>query len=567
MFVAVFAKRLVLCFITLSFLLGVAFAENTTSLEVKVYSSLNLGPISGALVKVYDMNGSVPIDSNYTNSSGALLFQGLQSGRIVRVTADKNGFNSASGMKALTSSTNSITFYMVSQGQNMPDQNVSLTVYVKDANTPVTGAIISVAKTDGGFIQSATSQGSYGSAEFRLPKASYVITASKNGYYINSKTITLTANTAETINLTRLPADQNTNQITASLTVHVKDSNSMNGLTNSTITVTRTDNNAVSTFYTGNNSYATFPGLTITKTYKVFASRSGYNPNSQTLSLTGNTTTTIYLAKSGPGQGELDQNAPDENFSLKVYVYDSYTGAFLVGATATARKAGFSQSASTYSSGGQNYPATFYSIPIGTYYITAAKSGYNPNDQNLIVTSNTETSIDLSMPAVHYLNVTVYSSEGRAVEGAKVGVFRTDYLGDQTKSVAATQTDSLGRANFNNLVDVNYLVVASKTGYSSGQTTTHSDRNVSITITKKEGPGPVDISNLDLGGASGVDFGSSKPELVNINGTQAYQVTGKKSGNLLGFIPVKMDATVLINPKTSKVTNVRLPWWSIFVTS
>lgn len=532
---AVLAK-IALCFFAFSLILGTAFAG--ASLTVNVRNTQDSVPISGALVNVYDSNSGALLGSGYTNAGGIKNFPDLPAGNLLKVTIEKSGYSTSTSAYLPANNLNLRMDVNASSSQSLG----SLMVIVKDPGSlgAIASATVTVANND--YSQSASTDAS-GSALFNLPIGTYTITTAKEGYSASSKTTSVTTSTTETLYPGQIPSqalDQN-----ASLTVFVKDSNSLNPLAGATVTATRADGNYSRTSSTNSSGSAFFGGMPL-GTYNITATRSGYNPNSRSLSLTSDASTTLYLTA-------IPQ---DLNASLGVFVYDASTGAFIAGATVTATKTGFSQSASTYTSGGINYPANFSSIPKGDYLLSASKTGYYTNTKNLSLTANSETTISLTkVPEAHYMSVTVYDDQGATVYGAKVGVLKTN---DPNARSVSKLTDSLGMAVFNELENADYLVSVMKTGYNSNQTTAHSDTNISITITQ------IIMEDVPEVYVSGVDFGNSTPKLVNVNGRKVYQITGIKTGMLFMIIPIKMDVKVLVDPETKKPIQVE-PWWSFLV--
>lgn len=445
----------------------------------------------------------------------------------------------------------------------------SLTVNLNSSQNyaPISGALVKVWDSASSNLLDANYTNSAGSITFfNLPSGNVVrVTAEKSGYINASsliglyssetKTIILAADSNITTYLTRMP-DQNAGS--AALAVNVYGLQSL-PLAGALVSVYDSNTSALlDSNYTNAYGATIFLGLPLGKIVNVTVTKSGYKngTGTQMLSLAWNSLT-VYMIS--------DQNAPDQNVSLKVYVRDSNSAEGIANVTVTATKTdgSFSQSASTHVSNGVYYPANFSSMPKGNYLLSASKAGYYTNTKTMNLTANSETTINLTkVPDTHYLIVTVYDEGGIAVQEAKVGVFRADI--NASKAVSTTTTDSLGRAAFSELADSDYLVVASKTGYTSSKVRAQSDTNISITITKIT-KAIVDASNSGISGVRGMDFGNSTPELVKIDGKEVYQITGETEGKLLGVIPVKVGAVVRVNPETNEVIGVDWPWWRFLV--
>ncbi|GAF98716.1 unnamed protein product, partial [marine sediment metagenome] len=52
---------------------------------------------------------------------------------------------------------------------------------------------------------------------------------------------------------------------------------------------------------------------------------------------------------------------------------------------------------------------------------------------------------------------------------------------------------------------------------------------------------------------------------IKLEDKPVYHVKGRKTGNLLWFIPVILDIDVEVNANTGSIENIARPWWSFLV--
>ena len=323
--------------------------DTPTSGSITVYvKDANTGSaISGATVSGGGYSGT-------TNSYGYKVFSDLSFGSYT-FTASKSGYSSNSGSVSISTSTtsNSVTIYLTP----IPTTG-SITVYVKDAET---GSYISGASISGDASGTTNSSGYKVFSD--LSFGTYSFTVSKSGYYAGSGSATINSSSTSksvTIYLTPIPTS-------GTITVYVKDAS-----TGAAISGASVSGGGVSGS-TNTSGYVSFSGLSF-GSYTFSASKSGYNSNSGSASISTSATTnsvTIYLTKL-PTSG-----------SITVTVRDKDTNAVLSSATVS----GGGYSGTTGSSG----TVSFTTMPFTTYTFTASKSGYDSNTGSATISATSAT--------------------------------------------------------------------------------------------------------------------------------------------------------------------------------
>jgi phosphatidylinositol-3-phosphatase len=193
----------------------------------------------------------------------------------------------------------------------------------------------------------------------------------------------------------------------------------------------------------GNYVLNNVPAGTITVT----ASASGYQPSSQTLSVTSgaNSAANFQLNKASTG-------------NIVGKVTNASTGGAISGVTVST--AGVS--ALTDSNG--NYALS--NLVVGSYSVTATKSGWGMQTKTASVTAGANTTLDFTLAASGEIKGTITDSTGAAVSGATVnfngGVIATN------KTVTSSST---GTYNSGWIPVGTYTVTVSKSGFTSQQVT------------------------------------------------------------------------------------------------
>ena len=297
----------------------------------------------------------------YTNSSGYISFSEMEFGSYT-FSASKSGYYSNSGSTAILSNntSSSITIYLtpIVVAEEEETSYGSITVYVYDSET---GSAISSATISGDASGTTNSSGYKVFSD--LSFGSYSFTASKSGYYAGSGSATISSSSTSksvTIYLTPIPTS-------GTITVYVKDAS-----TGAAISGASVSGGGVSGS-TNTSGYVSFSGLSF-GSYTFSASKSGYNSNSGSASISTSATTnsvTIYLTKL-PTSG-----------SITVTVRDKDTNAVLSGATVS----GGGYSGTTSSSG----TVSFSTMPFATYTFTTSKSGYDSNTGSATISATSAT--------------------------------------------------------------------------------------------------------------------------------------------------------------------------------
>ena len=296
-----------------------------------------------------------------------------------------------------------------------------VTIYVRDASTY---ALLSSAYVSGSGYGGYTN--SYGYVSFDgLELGRHTFTASKSGYYSNSGSVRITESDLSpsiTIYLTPIEEDEEEEEITGSIRVYVRDSETSALISGATVS------GAGSTKTTNSSGYTTFSSLSL-GTYSFTASKTGYESGSDSTTLTSSDTKTltIYLTPEEvlPTAGTITVTVKDA---------DTYT------AISGASVSGSGYSGTTNSSG----KVTFSSIPFGSYTFTASKTGYSPgSDSASVSVSDTTDSItiyldkndaDVGITAKN-VNGTVYRGSTIIVSAEVTGDSNTDFTPSNPLSV------------------------------------------------------------------------------------------------------------------------------------
>ena len=181
-------------------------------------------------------------------------------------------------------------------------------------------------------------------------------------------------------------------------------------------------------------------------TYSVVASKTNFNPQTNTgvVVTSGNNTVSNFTLT--PQPGSISGNVKDD------------AAQNISGATVSTTTGGYT---TTTNSPG-NY--TLSSVAPGTYSVTATKTNYNPQtNTGVVVTSNSNTVSNFTLtrqPGT--ISGTVTASGGGAISGASISTTTGGYT---------ATTNASGAYTLSSVAVGTYSVVASKTGYQTGTNT------------------------------------------------------------------------------------------------
>ena len=284
-----------------------------------------------------------------------------------------------------------------------------------------------------------------GNAYFpKLRKGTYSVTGVLSNYAVQASPNTLDVIAGGSAYTSQLRMDRQTN---IRVTVLDSSNNPISGATVSAtgVTFASTTNSAGQVTSNGMGAIGS------NKTYTVTATRTGYLPNTGTVTLSQYTQGTLTITLSTPPPT-----------TIKVTVLDSSNNP-ISGATVSATGVTF---ASTTNVSGQ---ATSNDMgAIGTnvsFTVTAAKSGYASNTGVVTFSQYTQgtLTIKLSPPPPTTIKVTVTDGKGNPIPGVTVSA-----TGGTTVTFAST-TDANGQATSNDMgaigTNKTYTVTAAKTGW------------------------------------------------------------------------------------------------------
>ena len=329
--------------------------QSSVTLTLYVHDGSTSGPvISGATVAGTDAAGNS--FNKVTNSAGYVTISGTPG--TWSFTASKSGYNTNSWSQSITSTSRKDAYLTASPS------SVTLTLYVHDGST--SGPVISgatVAGTDAGGYSFNKVTNSAGYVTISGTPGTWSFTASKSGYNTKSWSQSVTSTSTKDAYLTASPSP-----VTLTLYVH---EGSTSGPVISGATVAGTDA-AGNSFNKVTNSagYVTISGTP--GTWSFTASKSGYNTNSWSQSITSTSTKDAYLT------------ASPSSVTLTLYVHEGSTsGPVISGATVAGTDAGGNSFNKVTNSAGY---VTISGTP-GTWSFTASKSGYNTKSWSQSITS------------------------------------------------------------------------------------------------------------------------------------------------------------------------------------
>ena len=348
-----------------------AMTPQTGSVTLTINDGTN--PISGATVSA-TVNGVQQITT--TNSLGNVTFINLPTDTYT-FTASKTGYNNNTASVTVTNGTTQTGTLALSA------QNGSAAITVTDGSNAVSGATVSVSVN--GITQTATTNEA-GLATFaNLPIGSYTFIASKTGYISTNGSVTVTNGTTQTGTLA-LSAQYGSAAITVT--------DGTNAVSGATVSVSV--NGITQTATTNEAGLATFSNLPV-GSYTFTASKTGYNSNTASVTVTNGTTQTGTLALSAQyGSVNLafasGSNASTENYTVTITNGTNNYSNTINNTTRT---------------------ATINNIPMGNYTVTVTTpTGYitTVTPQNLTLNSpNASVNVD-TQPTVQIINSSSFFS-------------------------------------------------------------------------------------------------------------------------------------------------------------
>ena len=312
----------------------------------------------------------------------------------------------------------------------------SITGRVTDSSTGAALSATTVSYSGG----SATTDSNGNYTLSNVPAGTYNVTASHSGYNSATSSVTVTAATSSTLNF-QLTATSSAGAITGRVT----DSSTAAALSGATVSYsggsTTTDANGN---YTLSNVAA--------GTYSVTASHSGYNNQTNSVTVASGTTATLnfQLTAGATGPGTIKGTVTNV----------SNPGEAVAGTTVS-----YSGGSTTTDTNG-NYTLT--NVAPGTYSVKASHTGWFAQTKSVTVTSGTTSTLNFALATGGILAGTVINSSGSAIAGAAVNV-----TGGDISTTLNMTTNSSGGYNTSWIPVGTYTVTVSASGFTTqSQTTT-----------------------------------------------------------------------------------------------
>ncbi len=508
-----------------------------TSTNRQLYSKSFGGSISGSTSTI------VSVSYSEYSGSGNYVYESLRYSGDTTGTSTSQSYSQSytANSKPLT-----VTFYChPEEAETTPTVTTgTITVIVRDADTNATisGAYVSGAGKAG-------NTGSNGRLLFKnLAFGTYTFNASKSGYIGGSGRGTISASSPEdtvTIYLTKETVEEDDpTPSSGSVTVYVRDADTYELLSSAYVSGSGYGG------YTNTYGYVSFSGLSF-GTHTFSASKSGYYSNSSSVYISYSNaypSVTIYLTPYSTVE-------EDPTTDMQVRVVDGSTGYAISGATVS----GAGSTKTTNSSG----YAYYYDLDIGTYYMSASKSGYESNGASATLTEGVTKSLTIYLYPEVVLpttgSITVYVKDittGANISSASVS--GGGYSGT---------TNASGYKTFNSVPLGSYTFTASKSGYYSNTgtatiNTTKTSTSVTIYLTPQPTSGTITVtvrdkdSNAVISGAAVSGGGYSRT--TNTNGIAnfadipfgSYTFTASKSG----YDPSSGSATISVSSTSKSIT-------------
>lgn len=338
---------------TANFTLSAAAAGTVSG---KVTSISTGGLIVGATVKY---SGG----STTTNSSGVYSFSNVP-GSTQTFTASANGYLSRSSTITVNGTT-TLNFQLSTAGQIAGKVTTSSGAPVAGATVTMTGGVIATTVT-----VTTNSTGNYISGW--VPIGSYAVTASATGLATTSATTTVNTGATSTVNISMGSGGGGggVGSVTGKVT------NISNGAALSGATVSYSGGSTT----TNSSGVYTFSSVTA-GTYNFTASANGYLSRAVSVSVTAGATTTsnFQVATAGKIVGTVKNGS----------------GAAIGGATVTVKGGLIATTVSLTTSSTGTYATSW--IPVGSYTVTVAKSGFTTQSKSANVTSGATTTVNFAM--------------------------------------------------------------------------------------------------------------------------------------------------------------------------
>lgn len=358
----------------------VDITQQTGNITLKVTNGTN--PLQGATVR---LTGNGVNRSSVTNNSGEVSFTNIPTGTYT-VEASKDSYETVSQEATVISSqTETVTIALT--------QITTETIRVTDGTNRLSGVTISVT-VNGQVITKTTN--SQGAATFKLPSYNlYTFTFTKEGYH--TKTITVWVNGG-----TELFTESLTRQ-TGNVTITVTDGT--NPLKGATIRLTGNgEEQTATTDDFGDVFFSNIP----TGTYTLTATMDGYETGSQTVTVVHQQTETATIALSR------------EMITVQINIL-SDTGTKLSFASVNITGNGINDTKVT----SWNSNLTF-TLPAGTYTLTATHTYYRTISQELVVSRENNTFDLTTTRKVADIVFVVLDSDGHPLSGAVISKSYSD---------------------------------------------------------------------------------------------------------------------------------------------
>jgi Domain of unknown function (DUF1929)/Carboxypeptidase regulatory-like domain/Glyoxal oxidase N-terminus len=296
--------------------------------------------------------------STTTSSTGTYSFGSVTPGTY-NVTASKSGFANQTGSVTVASGQNAtLNFQLTAQAPGSFGGTVTSTT-----GAAIAGATVSFS----GGSTTTSSTGSYSFAS--VAPGTYNVTAAKTGFASKTSSVTVASSQNATLNF-QLAASSGTGTITGKVT------NASTGGAVSGATVGYSGG-STTTSSTGTYTLASVAA----GTYTVSASHTGYLTRSISVTVTGGQTTTanIAIATAGKIAGTIKSSSGAVRSGVTVKISG---GSVPTTVTLTTSSTG------TYATGW---------IPVGSYTITASKTGLTTQSKGATVNSGATTTVNFTM--------------------------------------------------------------------------------------------------------------------------------------------------------------------------
>jgi hypothetical protein len=407
-------------------------ADNSASASAMQLAPTNPGNVTG---KVVSGTGSVISGATVTaaglttttNTTGVYTLSNVPAGAVTLAASATN----------YTSATASVTIQAAST-LTAPTLTLDTTIgavtgTLKDSN----GVLISNADSPnvgyGGGPTNPVVNGTY--TITGVPAGTIQLVATANNYTSQTLNVVVTGGSTATANFV-LPAEPPTGSVTGQVT----NISTGTGIASATVSwsggSTTTNASGVFTFSSVNYGTQTFS-----------ATATGYEPRSLAVTITGGVANSVDLPLATGGE-------------INAVVQQS-SGADLSGATVTITGG----AVTTTVTGATSASGVFFSnwIPIGTYTVTASKSGYTTQTATVTVATGATTSVTITLPTAPTTpgNVTgeVVNNLGTGISGVTVSA-----------AGVSTTTTSVGKYTLSNLPVGAAIITASAATYATAST-------------------------------------------------------------------------------------------------